>query len=323
MNLSKIEKIIIMVLVVGGILALGIIFLCKPAYESIGKAENNLKSAQNSYNDLMARLERLNTIDDDIKAAKDAIVELEDDFYPDLTSYEAVEIALAHIKDFDLKTYGVTVSGLTTTGIGLEYYTQTPVIYNLKTYAQNAAEAKEGEIVLLEGQFLDDDKVYTVNVASVANITITDENGEVVEIADYTDTMAEAHKEALCRFAATNNIGQTVSATTVNFTIKGEYKNYLDFVNYIHNFSRATRLNDVQIPVSMLIYPDDDGKYFDADGKEIKVDAGTTGNITIDYDDDTEIEQNITLTFLGVEQIEELESLDINGVEIVTNQNPN
>ena len=155
MNLSKIEKIIIMVLVVGGILALGIIFLCKPAYESIGKANNNLTKAQTDLNDLEAKLVRLDTIDEDIAKVKESISELEDNFYPELTTYEAVEIALAQLKANDLETLSMAVAPATTQQINVETYTEAPLVYNLKTYAQNSKEAKEGEAVefdVVEGE---------------------------------------------------------------------------------------------------------------------------------------------------------------------------
>lgn len=322
MNLSKVEKIIIMVLVVGGILALGIIFLCKPAYESIGKAENNLTRAQTEYNELMIKLERLNTIDEDIKVSKEAIAELEDEFYPDLTTYEAVEVLLAHLKKFDLKTYSVNVTPLATRPLNLEYYVETPVIYDLKTYSQNAKEAKEDEVVLMEGQFTDKDKVYTVNVSSLANVSITDENNEVIEPANYTETMKAAHKEAVCKFAANSQLTQIVSSMDVTFDVEGKYKDYLDLIDYLQNYERATYIGTVDIPVTFTVSPDEDGKYYTESGEEVKVDAGVTGEVAVDYLDDDILEsKTISVTFFGVEQVEEIENLEINGVKIITNQN--
>ncbi|MBQ8903482.1 MAG: hypothetical protein IJY73_04200 [Oscillospiraceae bacterium] len=321
MNLSKVEKIIIMVLVVGGILALGFFLLFKPAYESIGKAENNLTRAQSDYDDLMAKLERLNTIDEDIKTSKEAITGLEEKFYPDLTTYEAVEIILAQLKKYELDTYAISANALTTEELKLEYYEEAPVIYALKTYAQNAKEAKEGEVVLAEGQFLDGDKVYTITVTSLSNISIADDAGTVIEPAKYTETMVKAYKEALCRYAANGKLVQEVSALVLSFDVSGEYKNYLDFIDYIYDFDRATYLRNVEIPMSLIISADEDGKYFDTDGKEIKVEEGFEGEITMEYKD-TDIVEGVpvTVVFYGVEQVEEIESLDIEGVKVVTNQ---
>lgn len=322
MNLSKIEKIIIMVLVVGGILALGIIFLCKPAYESIGKAENSLTKAQSDYDDLMARLARLDTIDEDIAKVKESITELEDNFYPELTTYEAVEIALAQIKENKLETLSMTVAPAATQKINIETYTEAPLVYNLKTYAQNSKEAKEGEVVLMDGQFLDDDKVYTVSVTSLANVVITDDTGAAVEVKDYTDTMIDAHKEALCKYASNGKLGQTVSSVTVSFNVTGEYKNIMDYIDYLYNYEKATYLPNIALPVSLVVEPNEEGKYLDDAGNEIKdIPAGTEGSYVREYAD-TDIIKDvpISVVFYGVEQVEEVESLNIDGVTIVTNQ---
>lgn len=322
MNLSKIEKIIIMVLVVGGILALGIIFLCKPAYESIGRANNNLSKAQTDYDDLMARLTRLDTIDEDIAKVKESISELEDNFYPELTTYEAVEIALAQLKANDLETLSMAVAPATTQKINVETYTEVPLVYNLKTYAQNSKEIKEGEVVLMDGQFLDDDKVYTVSVTNLANVSITNENGEVVEVKDYTDTMIDAYKEAVCRYASNGNLQQTVSAITVNFNVTGEYKKIMNYIDYLYNYEKATYLPTIALPVSIAIEPDEDGNYLDDAGNEIKdIPAGTEGTYIREYaDTDVLKDVQISVLFYGVEQVEEVESLVIDGVTVVTNQ---
>lgn len=322
MNLSKIEKIIIMVLVVGGILALGIIFLCKPAYESIGKANNSLTKAQADYDDLMARLARLDTIDEDITKVKESIADLEDNFYPELTTYEAVEIALAQLKENGLETHSVSVSAATTNDVRVETYTETPLVYNLKTYAQNSKEAKEGEVVLLDGQFLDDDKVYTVSVTNLANVSVTNENGEVVEVKDYTDTMVDACKEAVCNFASGNQLAQTVSASTVSFSVTGEYKKIMEYIDYLYNYEKATYLPSISLPVSVVIDPADDGKYYDDEGNELKdIPAGTEGTYIRQYaDNDILMDIPFSVVFYGVEQVEEVESLEIDGVTVITNQ---
>lgn len=322
MNLSKIEKIIIMVLVVGGILALGIIFMCKPAYESIEKAENNLTRAQSEYDDLLAKLARLDTIDEDIAKAKESVAELEDNFYPELTTYEAVEIALAQLKENNLETLSVSVATATTDTLKVETYTETPLVYNLKTYAQNSKEAKEDEVVLMDGQFLDNDKVYTVSITSLSNVVITNENGEVVEVADYTDTMADAYKEALCKYAANGKFAQTVSSITVSFSVEGTYKDYLNYIDYLYNYDKATYLPNIQLPVSLAVEPNEDGKYLDSEGNEIKdIPSGTTGSYTRKYaDTDILSGMSVSVVFYGVEQVEEVESLNIGGVTVITNQ---
>ena len=324
MNLSKVEKIIIMVLVVGGILAAGFFFLFKPAYDGIGKAEKNLQAAETAHAELMTKLERLNTIDDDIKTAKADVSDLEQKFYPDLTTYEAVEIILAQMKEYEMDTLAVKVSQLTTEDLELEYFEEEPVIYDLKTYAQNAKEPDENEVVLTEGQFRDGDKVYTITVSSLSDVTITDDAGTVIEPSKFTETMTKAYKEAICKYAFNSKLEQTVSAVTLEFEVEGEYKKYLEFIDYLYNFERATYLPEVEIPMAFVANIEE-GKLYGPNDEELDIDVDIpdnyAGKVSVDLqDDDIITEVPVKVVLYGVEQIEELENVDINGVKIVTNQ---
>ncbi len=323
MNLSKVEKIIILVLVIGGIIAAGFFFFFKPAYDGIDKAEKNLKTAESAHTELMAKLDRLNTIDEDIKTARADVGNLEDKFYPDLTTYEAVEILLAQLKEYEMDTLEIKVSSLSTEDLELEYFIEEPVIYDLKTYAQNAKETDENEIELLEGEFLDGNKRYAITVTTLANVTITDENGEVVDKAKYTETMTKAYKEAVCRYAFSNKMKQTVGVVALELEVTGKYKDYLEFLDYLYNFERATYLPEVEIPMAFTITPDDDGKFITEWGVEldIEVDEGYDGEYTVNLEDDDIVsEVPVKLEFYCVEQIEEIPNLDISGTKVVTNQ---
>ncbi len=321
MNLSKVEKIIIMVLVIGGILAAGFFFFFKPAYDGIGKAEKNLQAAETAHAELMTKLERLNTIDDDIKAAKSDVAGLEEKFYPDLTTYEAVEILLAQMKEMEMDTLAIDVSQLTTYKLELEHFEAEPVIYDLKTYSQNAKEVDENEVVLTEGQFRDGDKVYTITISNLSNVTITDDTGAVVEPSKFTETMTKAYKEAICEYAFKGKVGQNVSVVQLELEVEGEYKKYLEFIDYLYNFDRATYLPEVEFPMTFTVSADEDGKFFTENGEEIEIEGDAEGTVAVDFrDDDIISEVPVKVLFFGVEQIEELENIDINGVKIVTNQ---
>ena len=324
MNLSKVEKIIIMVLVVGGILVAGFFFLFKPAYEGIGKAEKNLETAEKAHSELMTKLERLNTIDDDIKKSREDVAGLEEKFYPDLTAYEAVEILLAQMKECKMDTLSIEVSSLTTADLELEYFEEEPVIYDLKTYAQNAKETDENEVVLTEGQFRDGDKIYTVTISNLANVTITDDAGTTIEPSNFTETMTKAYKEAICKYAFNGKVKQTVSAIELGLDVTGEYKDYLKFIDHLYNFERATYLPEVEIPMAFVAKMVE-GKFFNENGDEIELDINVpedyAGEISVEYvDSDIITEVPVKVVFYGVEQIEELENIEIDGVKIVTNQ---
>lgn len=314
MNLTKVEKIIIIILVVGGILAAGIFMFVKPAFEGIEQANKSLDSMKKQEVELNEKLSREDTIDDEIKDAKKEAETLEGGFYPDLTTYEASEIILAYIKDCGLSTLAVEVKELTTTELSLETYTPTPVIYDLKNFSQTARGTDEE--ALLEGQFKDGTKVYTVSVNDITNVVITDSDGNVVEPNKYTDVMKSAYKEALCEYAVTTKTKQIVGVSTVSLNVTGKYEDYLKFIDYIFDLERATYIEEVEIPMTIsssetLVIIGEDGTATTVESKNEE---------TVVCENDTIVSVDCEIDFLTVEQMEELETIIAGGEEIVVNQ---
>lgn len=312
MNLSKIEKTFIIILVVGAIIAGGIFLFIMPAKDKIDSANSRLDALKAEEESLNAELAREATIDDEIKTAKTSAEKLEGTFYPDLTTYEAVEIVLAHLKANNLTTHTVEATLLTTADLALEVYVEEPVIYDLKLFSQSARGTDED--ALLEGQFKDGNKVYNVVADTLTSVTITDENGTVVEISKYTDTMKEAHKEALCRLAASTQAKQVVGITEVTFEAIGKYADYLKFVDFVYGLDRATHMSEVEFP--MTYDPEDE----EEDELLEQVEEITGKNLVVPVEDDTEVTVPMTIKFFSVEQMEELETIDASGVQIVVNQ---
>lgn len=312
MNLSKIEKTFIIILVVGAIIAGGIFLFIMPAKDKIDSANSRLDALKAEEEALNAELAREATIDDEIKTAKTSAEKLEGTFYPDLTTYEAVEIVLAHLKANNLTTHTVEATLLTTADLALEVYVEEPVIYDLKLFSQSARGTDED--ALLEGQFKDGNKVYNVVADTLTSVTITDENGTVVEISKYTDTMKEAHKEALCRLAASTQAKQVVGITEVTFEAIGKYADYLKFVDFVYGLDRATHMSEVEFP--MTYDPEDE----EEDELLEQVEEITGKNLVVPVEDDTEVTVPMTIKFFSVEQMEELETIDASGVQIVVNQ---
>lgn len=315
MNLTKVEKIIIVILVVGGILAAGIFMFVKPAFEGIEKANKSLDSMKQQETELNEKLARESTIDDEIKDAKKEAETLEGGFYPDLTTYEAVEIALAYLEECNLSIDTIEASSLTTKQLNLEQLIETPVVYDLKLYSQSARGTDED--ALLEGQFKDGKKVYTVSVNDINDVQITDEDGNTVQPSKYTDVMKDAYKEALVSYAVESDISQIVGDTTVSFTVKGEYGDYLKFVDYIFDLDRATYMESVTIPMTTSASNDKDAVYVDEAGNIVSGDKAE-GEVTCE--DDTPVEIDCEIHFLSVEQMEELDTITAGAAEIVVNQ---
>lgn len=318
MNLTKLEKSVIIILVVGGILAAGIFFFILPAYKGIETANKNLDNMKSQRQEIEEQLAREATIDDEIAKEKKDAEALEGDFYPDLTTYEAVEITLAHLKECDmLATEAVTVSPMTTDTLSLSYFVPTEVIYDLKTYSAKAHG--EDENALLEGEFLDKGKRYSVAVFSLTEVQITDvESGEAVEKSKYTDTMKDAYREAICRYAAANMSSQTIGATTVTFTVRGTYENYLKFIDYVFDIERATYMESVIIPMTHAIEEEEDAIYMDEMGNIVPQGEASQGETP--YKAEDIVEQEIKFMLYSVEPMEELENIKAAGVTVVVNQ---
>lgn len=315
MNLTKVEKIIIVILVVGGILAAGIFMFVKPAFEDIEKANKSLDSMKQQEIELNEKLARESTIDTEIKDAKKEAETLEGGFYPDLTTYEAVEIALAYLEDCGLSIDSIQTGSLSTKQLSLEQLVETPVVYDLKLYSQSARGTDED--ALLEGQFKDGNKVYTVSVSDINDIQITDEDGNAVQPSKFTDTMKDAYKEALVSYAVESGISQVVGDTTVTFTVKGKYGDYLKFVDYIFDLERATYMESVSIPMTTSVSGDKDEVYVDEAGNVV---SGDKAEGEVVCEDDTPVEIDCEIHFLSVEQMEELETITAGNAEVVVNQ---
>ncbi|MDE7234308.1 MAG: YhcB family protein [Ruminiclostridium sp.] len=319
MNLTNLEKAVIIILVVGGILAAGFFFFDLPAYQGIETANKNLDNMKSQRQQIEEQLAREATIDDEIAEAKKSAETLEGDFYPDLTTYEAVEIVLAYLKDCDMTTDGIAVSPMATGGLSLAYYVPTETIYDLKVYSERARG--EDENALLEGEFLDGNKRYLITAGSLTDVQITDvESGETVEKSKYTNTMKDAYKEAVCRYAASNGASQTIGATTVSFTVTGTYENYLKFIDYVFDIERATFMNSVVIPMTHGIEAEEGVNYLDEMGNIVSSSQAASQNADVAYEPDDEIEQAITFILYSVEPMEALENIDAAGVTVVVNQ---
>lgn len=315
MNLTKVEKIIIIILVVGGILAAGIFMFVKPAFDGIESANKSLDNMKKQEVELNEKLARESTIDTEIKDAKKEAETLEGGFYPDLTTYEASEIILAYLKECGLSTMGVEVKELTTTELNLETYTPEPVIYDLKNFSQTARGTDDE--VLLEGQFKDGTKTYNVSVNDITNVVITDIDGNVIEPKKYTDTMKSAYKEALCEYASTTKVKQVVGVSKVALTVTGKYEDYLKFIDYIFDLERASYIKEVDIPMTIsggtetLVIIGEDGTPMTVE---------TQGEENVVCENDTIVSVGCEISFLTVEQMEELDTIKAGAADIVVNQ---
>lgn len=319
MNLGKVEKIIIAVLVIGAIIGFGIFLFIVPSFEKIGVAEKRYDTLAAEQQEIYQKLERENTIDGEIKEAKNNAKKLEGSFYPDLTTYEATEIVLAYLKKCNLVTNGISVELLSTSDLKLQSYEDVEVTYALKEYSINARGADEN--ALTEGQFKDGNKVYTVTYTGIDDIQISDAEGNVIDKAKYTDTMKKVYNKTLCRAADASGTTQTVAVMSLSFDVEGVYKDYLTFLDYINELDRATMLRDATIPITVKIKEDKDSenKYVD-EGGNVLVGSEANDGETVCKDDTPISERTVNIALFCVEPMESLDTLAAGDASIVVNQ---
>lgn len=329
MKLNKIEKIIVVILVIGVILGVGIFMFVKPSFDKIGVEQNTLANYQKELAELNDKLSRLDTIDGDIQAQKDSAKKYEGKFYPEMTTYETSELAMALLKAANLEAHAIQVGSLSTNMVSLQYYLEPEIAYDLKTFAATAKADPDnaGDTVILEsGEFMDGNKKYSVAVDSVCNVVIADENDEVVEPSRYTDTMKKIYKAAVCRFAQENNRSQTTAVMTATYQVTGRYADYMAFIDHIYSLEKATTVQTVIIPVTVpapTTDEDEDTQTYYVDEAGLMVSANEVeGDQQIVVDDDTIVEQNLTIYFLAIDPMQEVTRVDADGTEIVVDQRP-
>lgn len=317
MNLTKVEKAIIAILVIGAILGFGIFLFAVPAFNNIGKEQSRLDALKKEQENLNAQLAREATIDTEISDAKKLAEELEGSFYPDLTSYETSEIAIAYLEDLGFDVRGINVSSMGTQAFSLQVYNAVEVYYDLKTYAKNAS----GEVVAVtEGEFESSGKKYTIQYTDFTDIKIFDEGGNEVKPASYTEDMVNVYQQTLCRIASKDGNSQIVGVSTASVSLSCTYGKYLEFLDYVNNLDRATMLTGAKIPMTMV--PKVEEEEESEEGEDTNTEDGEEETIgEIICEEDTLLkDMEVTLYFFSVEPMVALDSLDVVGTDVVLNQ---
>lgn len=319
MRLSKVEKIVVAVILLGLILVGGTFLLVVPSFEEIGKAQKMLDANLEEKAALDQRLARLDTIDGDITASKNEAVKLEGGFFPDLTTYEASEIAMAYMTSHNLDAHTISIDEIETRDLTLQYFVPAEAEYDLKTYSQSAKATGDTE-VLAEGEFKDGGKTYTITVSSATEATISDEDGNEIAPAKYTDTMKKVYKAAICRFISDGDTSQTVAAITANYEVKGKFSDYMQFIDDMYTNERAVTFDSLTIPMTATIEEDEDSTtaYINEAG-ELQIGSEANSKEVI-VEDDTEVTVSVSIVFLCVEPMEGLKTVDANGTTVVVDQ---
>ena len=151
MKLTKQERIAVLVIAVIILLVLGVIFFIVPKFNAIGTDSATLVNKQV---ELAAAVERANTKDQlaqDVIAAYDEGRNIADMFFEEMQPYEAddeIREFVQYCKDngVNIAVDSLAISSPSVASLGVNFYTEPEVVYDLKTYATQGREASEEDI---------------------------------------------------------------------------------------------------------------------------------------------------------------------------------
>lgn len=147
MKLSKQERIATIVILILVILGVGIFVFIKPAFDALASTQKNLDNKQAEYKADLEKSERRTALRNDIEEAYAEGEHLADMFFPELTSYQADEAMrkfLAQCKA-NVVVEELEVEEPTTAALSPYFSVSKDVVYELKSYATQGADADEAE----------------------------------------------------------------------------------------------------------------------------------------------------------------------------------
>ena len=275
MNLSKSEKIILVVFLVVLVLGLGGWLLVYPAIQNIPNSQADLDKAKTEREIVYQNLAREDTIDEEIKQALEQGKEMQKYFYDDLQHYEADTILREILEETDMKTDGISIGAFTTEQLTLIDFVDVAVSYPLKEYAD------------IDGVLVSDTTETTEGV-SVSDAMTPEEFKEQLN-AEETE-LKQAVKDFY--FSYLSQFTETVGATTISFVVQGTRADYLKFLDYVKDLEKATYISQTSIMYS---------------GESLTTDSNgnSVNNGEIVYKDNSKVAAEITITFYSVKPISE------------------
>lgn len=228
MKLKNNEKIILAVLLAVVIIAVGVFLLILPEYNKIEPNKQSLASAQQKRDELYQTLTRENTIDSEIQTALDKANKFSENFYHDLSTYEADRILRDILEKTSTGTYGMAISDYSTVDLTLEQYIEEVVTYPLKDYSG-----------YIEPGIID---------VSAYGITY-DEDGNIVVPEGFTlEDTKDLLKEYMTIMLSTQT--QTIGAITLECDVKGARKDFISFLDYVAGLDKATHIDVTDVVYS-------------------------------------------------------------------------
>lgn len=200
MKLSKQERIAVLVIAVIILLVLGVIFFIVPKFEEIGTDSATLVNKQV---ELANAVERANTKDQlrqDVIAAYDEGRNIADMFFEEMQPYEAdneVRNFLQYCKDKDInmQVEALTIGEPTVASLGVNFYSEPEVEYDLKTYVTQGRDIPEEELAAQERDAILQSALATTQTVGSIDVSFTVSTLSIDEMMKFVDTINDYVKE--------------------------------------------------------------------------------------------------------------------------------
>lgn len=223
MKLTKQERIAVLVIAVIILLVLGVIFFIVPKFNEIG---TDSASLVNKQKELAAAVERAGTKDQlgqDVIAAYDEGRNIADMFFEEMQPYEAddeIRNFIQYCKDNDVN---ITVDSLSigspsVSTLGVNFYTEPTVVYDLKTYATQGQQetdeelAAEARAALLQSQLSSTQTVGSIDVTFTVT-TLNDE--DMLKFVDIVNNYVKQENGSNVRKAIRLSSGYSVTYSEI------------------------------------------------------------------------------------------------------------
>lgn len=303
MKLSKQERIAVLVIAVVILLVLGVIFFIVPKFDAIGTDSATLLNKQQ---ELAAAVDRASTkgqLAEDVIAAYDEGRNIADMFFEEMQPYEAddeIRNFIQYCKDHDVNIAvdSLAVGAPTVATLGVNFYSEPTVEYELKTYATQGREASEEELAaqnrtdLLQAALSSNQTVGAINV-SFDVTTLNDE--DMLKFVDIVNDYVKQENGNNVRKAIRLSSGYSVTYADVD-------KKYSELAAEIGDKSYAEAVTQIQ---------KDTGEKVNAGGNADN-NAGDQGqgNENEEEAKDTSFEGNtrqmsVTLTMYSIERMQD------------------
>lgn len=280
MKLKNNEKIILAVLLAVVIIAMGVFLLILPEYNKIEPNKQGLASAQQRRDELYQTLSRESTIDNEIQTALDKANKFSENFYHDLTTYEADRILRDILAKTSTSTYGISIEDYNVSTLTLSQYVDAVVTYPLKDYS---GYIEPGVI---------DVSAYGITYDEEGNITVPE--------GFTTDDAKNLLKDYMRIMLTTQE--QTVGSISLNFDIKGTRKDFINFLDYVAALDKATYINATNVLYTDTYSDEEPAGEEGAAPQKLngeKMNEFGTSNV-LKLTDDSMIQCSVTITFYCV-----------------------